>query len=120
MIRARACLSAIFALLVFAASAAAQGFEPRTGRSYVVRDLRGQVLERLRPTAGGYVRYDVAGRRLGRAVPGNGGQLSFFDTSGALIATARRDGKPPMALRLNAIAVIHGSDGGTLGIVAAR
>lgn len=107
-------------LVLWVGGALADGFEPRTGRSYVVRDLRGQMLERLRPTAGGYVRYSTSGERLGRAVPGNGGLLTFFDTSGAKIATARRGGQTPMALRLQSVAVIRGNEGDTLGVVAVR
>jgi hypothetical protein len=53
-------------------------------------------------------------------VPEDGGQLAFYDTSGALIARARRDARAPMQLRLRAIAVIRGVDGESLGIVAAR
>ncbi|WP_119422670.1 hypothetical protein [Desertibaculum subflavum] len=106
--------------LAQAVPAAAQEFEPRSGRSYVVRDMHGQLLERLQPSPGGYVRLSLSGQRLGRAVPEDGGQLAFYDTSGALIARARRDGRPPMALRLRALAVIRGVEGDSLGIVAAR
>jgi hypothetical protein len=103
-----------------APTAAAQDFEPRSGRSYAVRDLRGQLLERLQPSRDAYVRLSLSGQRLGRAVPEDGGQLAFYDTSGALIARARRDARAPMQLRLRAIAVIRGVDGESLGIVAAR
>lgn len=106
--------------LAQAAPAAAQEFEPRSGRSYVVRDLHGQLLERLQPSQGAYVRLSLSGQRLGRAVPEDGGQLTFYDTTGAVIARARRDGRPPMALRLRALAVIRGIEGDSLGIVAAR
>ena len=110
------------ALWLSAASlpAAAQEFEPRSGRSYAVRDLRGQLLERLQPSQDGYVRLSLSGQRLGRAVPEDGGQLVFYDTSGALIGRARPDGRAPIALRLRAIAVIRGVEGESLGIVAAR
>jgi hypothetical protein len=103
-----------------ATPAAAQEFEPRSGRSYVVRDMSGKLLERLQPSHEGYVRLSLSGQRLGRAVPEDGGQLAFYDTSGALLGRARRDGRAPMALRLRAIAVIRGVEGDSLGIVAAR
>ena len=107
-------------LTTAALSAAAQEFEPRSGRSYVVRDLQGQLLERLQPAHDGYARISLSGQRLGRAVPEDGGQLTFYDTSGAVIGRARRDGKAPMAQRLRAVAVIRGVDGESLGIVAAK
>jgi hypothetical protein len=100
--------------------AKAQEFEPRSGRSYVVRDLQGQLLERLQPSHDGYTRLSLSGQRLGRAVPEEGGQLTFYDTSGAVIGRARRDGKAPMSQRLRAIAVIRGVEGDSLGIVAAK
>jgi hypothetical protein len=115
-------LGAVGAALWLAAAppALAQEFEPRSGRSYVVRDMHGALLERLQPSQGAYVRLSLSGQRLGRAVPEDGGQLAFYDTTGALIARARRDGRPPMALRLRALAVIRGVAGESLGIVAAR
>lgn len=116
----RKLLLGIAVCLVPAVLAAAQEFEPRSGRSYVVRDLHGKLLERLQPSHDGYVRLSLSGQRLGRAVPEDGGQLTFYDTTGALIARARRDGRPPMALRLRALAVIRGVEGDSLGIVAVR
>ena len=100
--------------------AAAQEFEPRSGRSYVVRDLHGKLLERLQPSREGYIRLSLSGQRLGRAVPEDGGQLAFYDTSGALIGRARPDARAPIALRLRAVAVIRSVEGESLGIVAFR
>jgi hypothetical protein len=109
-------------LLVAAAAlpAAAEDFEPRSGRSYVVRDMGGNLMEKLQPASDAYVRFGVTGRRLGRAVPARGGQLKFYDNGGALVATAHRDAQPPMSMRLRAIAVVQDADGSAVGIVAAR
>lgn len=124
MIGARAWMLAVAGCMALWLSAmppaAAQEFEPRSGQSYVVRDLHGKLLERLQPSHNSYVRLSLSGQRLGRAVPEDGGQLSFYDTSGALIGRARRDARPPIALRLRAVAVIRGVEGESLGIVSFR
>jgi hypothetical protein len=104
----------------FAAPVAAQALDPHTGRAYVVRDLGGQIVERLQPSTEGYVRRDLAGRRLGRAVLSGGGALTFYDTSGQVIGTARRRDEPPAKLRLQTLAVIRSPTGQQLGIIAAR
>jgi hypothetical protein len=106
--------------LASSGSVRADLFEPRNGRIYVVRTVDGKILEKLQPGVDSYVRRDLTGVRLGRAVPRFGDELAFYDTTGQLIGTARRDAHAPLALRLKAVATIHSPSGATLGVITAN
>jgi hypothetical protein len=115
-------LGALLALCVAlgsGASARADLFEPKNGRTFVVRGVDGKMLEKLQPGVDSYVRRDLTGVRLGRAVPRFGDELAFYDTTGQLIGTARRDAHSPLTLRLKTVATIHSPSGATLGVITA-